>query len=177
MMIKPLLCAALLLATANSVWAQSPPAVAEVTIRGSVIRIQYSAPSVRGRRGKIFGSDGLISRDSTYPAWRAGANAATAFHTDADLDVGGLAVPKGDYTLFVWVKDPDAWELIVSKQTGQWGLDYTAAQDLGRVKMTMAKPPAPIERLKYMLTDNSNGKGELRLEWEDRLATVPIALR
>ncbi len=176
-MTKTFLCAALLLTIASSVSAQSPPAVAEATIGGNVIRIRYSAPSVRGRQGKIFGSDGLVSRDATYPVWRAGANAATSFQTDADLDVGGLAVPKGSYTLFVSVKNPDAWELIVNKQTGQWGLDYSAAQDLGRMKMTMAKPAAPIERLKYVLTDNGNGKGELRLEWEDRIASVPITVR
>ena len=40
-------------------------------------------------------------------------------HTDADLDVGGLAVPKGDYTLFVNLANPASWELIVNKQTGR----------------------------------------------------------
>ena len=72
------------------------------------------------------------------PAWRAGANSATTFHTDADLDVGGLDVPKGTYTLYVWVQDPASWQLIINKQTGQWGLSYAASQDLGRVKMTIA---------------------------------------
>jgi hypothetical protein len=42
-------------------------------------------------------------------------------HTDADLDLGGLAVPKGDYTLYVNLANPAAWELIVNKQTGQGG--------------------------------------------------------
>ena len=77
----------------------------------------------------------------------------------------------------VGFEQPDAWELVVNKQTGQWGLDYAAAQDLGRVKMTMAKSPAPTERLKWVLTDKGNGKGELRLEWEDRVATVPMTVR
>ena len=172
------LCASLLLASASSVPAQiSPPAVAEVTIGGKAINILYSAPSVRGRRGRIFGAGGLVSKDPTYPAWRAGANAATSFHTDADLDINGLAVPEGNYTLYVWVKDPNAWELIVNKQTRQWGLEYDASQDLGRVKMTMARPPAPVERLKYVLTDKGDGKGELRLEWEDHTAAVPITVK
>jgi hypothetical protein len=61
--------------------------------------IRYAAPSVRGRQ--IFGEGGLLSRDPMYPAWRAGANSATSSHTDADLDVGGLSVPKGEYTLYV----------------------------------------------------------------------------
>src|SRR5581483_1299995 len=157
-------------------WAQqSPPVQAAVTVGGKKITIDYSAPSVRGR--KIFGDGGLLSHDPTYPAWRAGANSATSFHTDANLDVGGLAVPKGDYTLYCWVKNPDAWELIVSKETGQWGLSYNASRDLGRVKMTMSKPPEPIERLKYTLTDLGGNKVKLQLEWENHVASVPITVK
>src|SRR5277367_2716905 len=100
----------------------SPDATATTSIAGKTITIKYAAPSVRGRQ--IFGDGGLISHDPNYPVWRAGANSATALHTDADLDVGGLKVPKGDYTLFVDVKDPDKWMLIISKKTGEWGLSY-----------------------------------------------------
>jgi hypothetical protein len=134
-----------------------------------------SAPSVRGR--KIFGAGGLLSRDPTYPAWRAGANAATLFKTEGAIDVGGLTVPAGNYTLYVWVKDPEQWDLIISKQTGQWGLTYSASADLGRVKMTMSRPPALVETLKYTLTDKGGGAGELRLEWEQHVATVSIHVK
>lgn len=154
---------------------QSPPEQASITLAGKKITIDYSAPSVHGR--KIFGDGGLVSRDPTYPAWRAGANSATAFHADANLDVGGLAVPKGDYTLYVWVKNPDAWELIISKETGQWGLSYNASRDLGRIKMMMAKPPAPVERLKYTLTAQGANKATLQLAWENHIASVPITVK
>jgi hypothetical protein len=115
-------CASALALLASFASAQSPPAQATATIGGKQLTIKYSAPSVRGR--KVFGPGGVISHDPTYPVWRAGANEATAFHSDADLDLGGLRVPKGNYTLWVVVKDPDAWELILNKQTGQWGLSY-----------------------------------------------------
>jgi hypothetical protein len=154
--------------------AQSPPAQTSVTIAGKTIRIDYSAPSVRHR--KIFGPGGLLSQDPTYPAWRAGANSATAFHTDADLDIGGLQVPKGDYTVYVWVADPENWQLILNKETGQWGLNYNAKMDLGRVKMTMNKPPAPIETYKMTLSGTGPKTGRLQLEWENHIASVPIAL-
>ena len=91
--------------------------------------------------------------------------------------VGALAVPKGTYTLYAWVQDPDAWDLIISRQTGQWGLSYDPKQDLGRVKMTMSKPPALVETLKDRFADKGAGKGELRLEWEHHVATVPIAAK
>ena len=167
--------AALLMASAGIASAQSPPATATATISGKTLSVRYSAPSVRGR--KIFGPGGLLSMDPTYPVWRAGANSATAFHTDADLDVGGLHVPKGNYSLYLQVQDPEAWQLIINKQTGQWGLSYSAAQDLGRVKMTMAKPPALVEKLNYALTDQGSNKVELKLAWEQHVATVPITVK
>lgn len=176
---RALLTIASLLFTGSVVFAQKPPAspaeTATGTIGGKTITVKYSAPSVKGR--KIFGEGGLVMRDPTAPIWRAGANEATAFHTDADLDVGGLAVPKGDYTLFVDVKDPDAWVLIVNKETGEWGLKYSAAQDLGRVKMEMSKPPQTIEMLKYSIIDNGGNKGTLQLEWENHIASVPITVK
>lgn len=168
-------CASALIVAAGLASAQSPPAQATVTVGGKKLAIRYSAPAVRGR--KIFGAGGVISHDPTYPVWRAGANEATAFHTDADLDVGSLRVPKGDYTLWVLVKDPEAWELIINKETGQWGLSYNAAQDLGRQKMTMSKAPAPIERMKYTLSDLGGNKAKLQLEWENHIASVPITVK
>ena len=165
----------LVAATASLVWAQSPASTATGVINGKSLAVRYSAPSVRGRQ--IFGAGGLLSRDPTYPAWRAGANAATTLTTDADITVGTLAVPKGTYTLYAWVQNPDAWDLIISKQTGQWGLNYDPKQDLGRVKMTMSKPPALVETLKYTIADKGAGSGELRLEWEHRVATVPIKVK
>lgn len=158
------------LLTAAPLMAQlSPPAETSVTIAGKIIRIDYSAPSMRGR--KIFGGLEPYGR-----VWRAGANSATALHTDANLDIGGLAIPKGDYTLFVYL-DPKQWQLVVSKATGEWGLDYDPSHDLGRVKMEMSKPAKPIETYKMTLTSLGGNKGKLQLEWENTVAWVPIIAR
>src|SRR5690348_6671975 len=126
---------------------QSPKAEASTTINGKKITIKYSAPSVRGRQ--VFGDGGVISKDPNYPVWRAGANSATALVTEGDLDIGGLKVPKGTYTLYVLLGRP--WKLIVNKQTGQWGLEYHQDQDLGRVDMTVSQPPGPVETFKITL--------------------------
>jgi hypothetical protein len=144
-------------------------------LAGKRLSIAYSAPSVRRR--KIFGPGGLISRDPTYPVWRAGANSATSFHTDANLDVGGLLVPKGDYTLWVLVSDPEHWQLVINKETGQWGLTYRQNMDLGRVKMNMSKPAAPIETYKITLSSTGANAGKLQLEWENYIASVPIMVK
>jgi hypothetical protein len=164
-------CALALIALAGIAAAQSPPAEASATIAGKPVTIKYSSPSVRGRQ--IFGDGGVVSKDATYPVWRGGANAATTLQTGANLDIGGLNVPAGTYSLYVLVQDPDHWKLIVNKQTGQSGMTYDASQDLGRVDMQMAAPPAPIEKLKYTLTASGN-TGKLQLEWEKHIASVAI---
>lgn len=171
-----LICAGVLVAATWSLSAQqnppaSPPETATGTIAGKTITITYNSPRVKGREGHVFTKDGLIktAHGSQYPIWRAGANAATTLKTDADIKIGDLAVPAGSYTLFVDISDPDQWTLIVNKKTGEWGLAYDASQDLGRVKMTMSKPPAMVEDLKYTI-----GDGKITLAWENHEASVPV---
>lgn len=154
----------------------SPPEKASVTINGKTITINYSSPRVKGREGHIFTKDGLISHDVHYPVWRAGANAATTLHTDANLTIGDLNVPAGTYTLFVDIANPDQWEFIVSKATGEWGLGYDNTKDLGRTKMTMSKPSHMVEGLTYTLTHDGGNKGTLTLTWENKRASVPFTV-
>jgi hypothetical protein len=173
-----LIGAAALIAAASLASAETKSGLTEsVTIAGKTVTIKYAAPAVNGRVGKLFGKDGKIGSDPTYPVWRAGANAATVLHTDADLIIGGLLVPKGDYSLYIDVASPAAWELIVNKQTGQSGMKYDAKQDLGRVKMSVGKPPAMVEQLKYTLSHASGNQGKLELAWENVAASVNFSVK
>jgi hypothetical protein len=124
----------------------------------------------------MFGPDGQISKDPTYPAWRTGADDATALHTDADLMIGSLSVPKGDYTVYTLVNNMP-WQLIINKQTKQWGTEYDAKQDVGRVAMTIVKPSAPIETFKITLSSAGGNKGKLQMEWENVIASVPFTVK
>jgi hypothetical protein len=147
----------------------SPPAKTSVTINGQKITINYSAPSMRKR--VIFG--GLVPFGQV---WRAGANDATMLHTSADLEFKGLVVPKGEYSLFVW-PDPQQWQLIINKQTGQPGLEYHPERDLGRVPMEMSHPPKRVETYKMALTKAGDMQGQLKLAWENTVATVDFVVR
>ncbi len=161
--------AILVLASCARAQYTSPPASTSVAIGGKKISIQYHAPSMHAR--KIFG--GL---EPYHKVWRAGANEATALHTGADLTIGNLNVPKGDYTLFIWL-DPAQWQLIVNKQTGQWGLEYHQDRDLGRVPMQMSKPPSPIDTFKITLSEAGGNRGLLRMEWENTIASIPFTVK
>ena len=147
--------------------AASPPAKAECKLAdGKTIHIDYASPRMRGR--KIFG--GLVPYGEV---WRAGANDATTFVIDADMNVGGKAVPAGSYTLFTLPKE-DGWTLIVSKDTGEWGVPYPGQQDdFTRAPMKVSKRDAPLENFTISL-DRAGDACMLRMDWETTQASVEI---
>ena len=134
----------------------SPAGQATAKIGAATVTIDYSRPSIRGR--KIMG--GLVPFGKV---WRTGANKATHLSTDADLRIGTLAVPAGTYTIYT-VPGEKAWTLVINKQTGQWGTQYDQTQDFGRVEMTVGATPAAVEM--FTIAINANGaKGTLSMEW------------
>ncbi|HXW62726.1 MAG TPA: DUF2911 domain-containing protein [Candidatus Acidoferrales bacterium] len=148
--------------------AASPPAKTECKFPdGRSIHIEYSSPRTRGR--KIFG--GLVPYGEV---WRAGANEATTFILDTDVNLGTRTVPRGSYTLFA-LPNPDAWTLIISKQTGEWGVPYPGEQDdFTRVPMKVSKLPSPLENFTIAF-DQAGNSCTLRLEWETTRAAVDIS--
>ena len=145
----------------------SPRETATYTFaNGKKITVDYGAPSVRGR--KIMG--GLVPYGTV---WRTGANEATGFATEADLMVGAAKVPAGKYTLYT-LPGENAWQLIMNKQTGQWGTTYDQKQDLARIPMKVEKTSAPVEMMKISF-DGSGGYGTtMNIEWENTKLSVPI---
>jgi hypothetical protein len=158
--------------------AQSPPIETSAAIDGKSLWIVYHAPSVRGR--KIFGGADALQPDDT--TWRLGADWATILHTDATLNFHGLSVPPGEYSLYIAL-DKGKWELIVNKQTGQWGIKMGGAttddpaQDVGRIALTMSKPPELVELLKIDLSGTGGNHGKLNIAWEHVEASAPFTVR
>jgi hypothetical protein len=145
----------------------SPPG--EATLKfddGKTVTIQYSRPSMRGR--KIFG--GLVPYDEV---WRTGANAATSLKTDVALTIGGASVPAGSYTLYT-LPGASAWKLIINKQTGQWGTEYDKSQDLARVDMKVSQRSSPLEEFTISFEKTGGGSATLKLEWDTTVASVDV---
>jgi hypothetical protein len=145
----------------------SPPGEASVKFDdGKTVTIQYSRPSMRGR--KIFG--GLVPYDQV---WRTGANAATTLKTDVDLVIGDANVPAGSYTVYS-LPGMSAWKLIINKQTGQWGTEYNQGQDLARVDMKVSQAPSGMETFTISLDKTSPTSAMLKLDWENTIASVEV---
>ena len=146
----------------------SPSAKASCDLGGGkTLTVDYSSPRTKGR--KIYG--GLVPYGEV---WRAGANEATTFVTNADLTVGGKTIPTGSYTLFA-IPDKDKWTLIISKKTGEWGTPYPGADsDLVRVDMTSSSLPSTVENFTIAFDQSANGCA-MHLDWETTRASIAIA--
>ena len=151
-------CAIVLICLVTLVLAQQAgqSALQETSVKmsGKTITVKYSALSTNG--GQIAGKPAL-------------------FHTDSDLEVQGLAVPKGDYALYV-LPDAKEWQLIVSKQPGAKAAALNPKMELGRVPMDMKKAGAPAGTLRMTLSSFGNVSGKLELAWENTIASVPFNL-
>ena len=141
----------------------SPPATVEASIEGHAFSISYSRPSAKGR--DIWGALVPYGR-----VWRTGANEATTLVAEADLTIGGTHVPAGTYTLFS-IPTADGGQLIINKQTGQWGTRYSEAQDFARVPMTRSANADPVEQFTIAVDEH----GTLQLIWADATYSTTVA--
>lgn len=145
----------------------SPHADVSAPLAGKKITVSYGRPYVKGRT--IFGS--LVPWGQV---WRTGADEATVFTTEADVVIGGLKVPKGEYALFT-IPTEKQWTLVVNKTAKQWGaFKYDAAQDLGRVPMTVAAGAKPVEQFTIELVP-AGKQLTLKMSWDKTVASVAIA--
>jgi hypothetical protein len=146
----------------------SPPVSASVVVAGKKISVDYYAPSMHGR--KIMG--GLVPFGDV---WCTGANYATKITTDADLQMGGLKLAKGAYSIWT-IPDQKEWTLIINKETGQFHLYYKQQFDFGRTPMKVRTLPSPVETFRVDLRDNGGNKGTLALLWETTEAYIPFTV-
>ncbi|WP_431210979.1 DUF2911 domain-containing protein [Puia sp. P3] len=135
-------------------------------VGNAVVTIDYSRPMLRGRT--LLGD--LIPYDRV---WRTGANAATQFTTTVPIKMGGMAVPAGRYTLFT-APHTGGVDLIVNKESGEWGTDYNGSKDLGSVRMTSEVASTPVEAFTISVIPGDNRHGKLLFEWGTFRWIAPI---
>jgi Protein of unknown function (DUF2911) len=146
----------------------SPPANVATTIAGKRIGVEYYAPSMHGR--KVMG--GLVPFGEV---WCTGANWATKITTEGNLEIGGLKLPAGSYSIWT-IPNQNEWTLIINKQTGQFHLNYDSSRDLGRTKMNAKTLAAPVETFTIELRSDAGNKGTLALLWETTEASIPFTV-
>ncbi len=138
-------------------------------IGNATFTVDYGRPLVRGRT--LLGD--VIPYDRV---WRTGANAATQFIISAPIKLAGMAVPAGAYTLFT-APHTGGVDLIVNKQTKEWGTDYNPTFNLGSVSVTSGVNSSPVEEFTISIITGDNRHGELVLAWGSFKWTASIELQ
>jgi hypothetical protein len=148
----------------------SPRDTVRATVGGASLMIDYSRPSRRGR--VIFGS-AIVPWGEV---WRTGANAATQLRTDEALEIGGVVVPAGFYTLWT-IPSPTGWKLLINSQTGQWGTAHDASKDLYQLDLTTATLSPPVERFTISVLTSAQGGFALAFDWDTVHVFIPFTVR
>ena len=139
------------------------------SIGGASFTVDYGRPLARGR--VLLGN--VIPYDQV---WRTGANAATQFTTSAPITLSGLTLAAGKYTLWTIPRAHGA-ELIVNRQTGQWGTGYNPANDLGRAAMATDTLATPVDEFTISIDSTSAKRGTMTMSWGTFRWTAPITVK
>jgi Protein of unknown function (DUF2911) len=135
----------------------------------AIFSVDYGRPLLRGR--KLLGD--VLPYDRV---WRTGANAATQFTTSAPITLAGMQVPAGTYTLWT-VPHTGGVDLIVNRQSGQWGTEYNGSRNLGIAKITTEALSAPVEEFTISIVQGDTRHGTLVMEWGSFRWTAPIEVQ
>jgi hypothetical protein len=99
--------------------------------------------------------------------WRTGANAATQLSTTAPVELAGVSLQPGTYTLFT-LPSRDGVALVINGQSGQWGTQYDPHRDIARRPMTVDSTPANVEQFTIRVD------GRLVMEWGTFRWSAPL---
>lgn len=144
---------------------KSPPATTKAELsNGTVITINYSQPSVKGR---TIGKD---LEPLPGQVWRTGANKATLFEVSKDVKIEGQPLSAGKYALFTLV-DGNEWTIIFNKAWDVWGaFKYKEGEDALRVRVKAEKATSFSEQLNITAAKD----GMVTLLWGDNKVNFTV---
>ena len=176
-------CAALICVTAFDASAQrtktkpdaSPGAsVSQIIGTDSHITITYHRPGVKGREGKIYGTN-LVPYGGNPMPWRAGANENTVIEFENDVKIEGKELAAGAYGFHIVPTEGD-WTLVFSKNSAGWGsFGYKKEDDVLRVTVSPGDAPHQ-EWLLYTFEDLSAKSVTVKLRWESKQVGFKVEL-
>jgi len=138
------------------------------------VTVHWEAPGVKGREGKIWGTnivhygfENLGFGTALQSPWRAGANENTTIEFSTDVNVQGKTLPAGKYGFFIAVY-PDSCTLIFSTNNQAWGSYFydPAADALSVTAYQQKNQPNSCEWLSYEFSEPTENSAILALEWE-----------
>lgn len=148
----------------------SPAATVKQTVGLSEVTVEYSRPSANDRT--VFGN--LVPMNQL---WRTGANGSTDITFKDDATFNGVNVPAGKYALYT-IPSTNEWEVILYKDTEQWGAPKELKDDqvVVKTKVKAEKNPISVETFSIGFSDLKTDKANLIMSWENTIVKVPIVI-
>lgn len=136
------------------------------------ITIEYSRPSVKGR--KIFG--GLEPYGGNM--WRTGANKNTTVEFSDDVVIAGTKVKAGKYAIFTKLNSATQWDVMFYTDTENWGTprDWDDSKVAATAKVDVMEVPFNVETMAIDINSITNGGANLEIIWEKSYAAVPFTV-
>jgi hypothetical protein len=139
------------------------------TIDGTVIEIDYSRPSMRGR-DIIFGDVVPWGR-----SWTPGANEATTMSFSKPVRLDGVAVDSGAYSVWIEPMERGPWRLALHADPG---LFHTAHPPLDEAAYTVELEPGAtaefVETLRFSFPEVRTAGATLHLDWGSTRLSVDV---
>ncbi|MDD7887244.1 DUF2911 domain-containing protein [Flavivirga sp. 57AJ16] len=149
----------------------SPKDTVEFKLNDLKLEVFYNRPYKKNRA--IFGA--LVPYNKI---WRTGANEATTFKTNKNLEIQGLTLPIGKYTLWTVPKD-STWTIIFNSKQYAWGVDsemkpmWNPNYDVLNIEVPVHKLSSTVEQFTIAF-DNSTDNLFLTMAWDDVKVAVPL---
>jgi hypothetical protein len=102
------------------------------------IEVYYNRPSKKDR--VIFGE--LVPYNEV---WRTGANEATTFETNKDIEIEGKVLKAGKYTLWT-IPNTTSWQVIFNDQMYSWGVNFSDGKASRIEKFDVLTAEVPISK-------------------------------
>jgi hypothetical protein len=133
------------------------------------IKVLYCRPNKKGRA--IFGELVPFGQD-----WRLGANEATEVTFYQPVEIGGVTVPAGSYTMFAEVY-PEFWVVKISKERFIAGTNNRdVSQDIAAAVVPTSSVPEVREAFTIGFQKVDEGNVNMVFEWDQTRAVLPIGL-
>ena len=150
----------------------SPEETVTFTKEDLEIEVYYNSPLKKGR--VIFGE--LVPYNEV---WRTGANEATTFQTNQDLEIEGEILESGKYTLWT-IPGKTSWKVIFNDQMYGWGVSFSDGKaardpnfDVLTAEVPISKNLKTIEQFSIYFNEQLNSIN-MFLAWDD--IVVPLTL-
>jgi hypothetical protein len=150
---------------------RSSPTRSEVFAVGEVnAKICYGSPAAKER--EIFGA--LVPWGEL---WRLGANEPTRLFVDGAIDLAGVELGPGRYSIYA-IPHEERWQLFVSSSLFHWGNAITASvrdREVGSAELLVAPSVDHVEELELVWQADDAERGELVVRWQTTSVAIPIS--